>query len=316
MATATQLDPILEAIRTGRAAYTSIFAAFTILLYDCILTFEKEITFIWKESHCLTRTPWTIPKFLYLFAKYYGLAHVGSILISAFTLVCKSTFKLNGNPDQFSMVQIIPQSCKNYLGWMVILLKPCLTPRGGPVVFTTSINLILGLRLYALYQSSNWEKFAGLIRNQAEFWGSYKNLILETGVPFVDLDALTPFMPNIKQVFPGCAFGVLPASSFTLAAYIPTLIVSGIFFGMMAFKCFEYAPWGSWFPRWGLKANQNADIPKIVSTPGNIIFFFIRDGAVFFFLVFSTVLVTLMILTFQLSSIGISAVPSDFYAYN
>ncbi|KIK52287.1 hypothetical protein GYMLUDRAFT_49989 [Collybiopsis luxurians FD-317 M1] len=268
-------DLLFEAIRNSRSAYASVIAPFTILLYDCFLTFDQEITYIWN-SH------WTMVKILYLFAKYYGLVHL------AFTLIVSSA----SNPSA--------ESCKMYLWW---------TTLGGPIIFTTSVNLILGLRLYALYQSSKLVLalivFLTIGEFVAELWGSVNSVILETRVPLIDLDALELLIPDIERVFPGCAFGQLPSLHFTLASYIPNLCVSGIFFCLMAYKCFKSAPWQLWFVSWNRNADQHVNINGN-SPPEYVITYFIRDGTIFFFLVFSAVLVAMLTMVLQPTLGGIS----------
>ncbi|KIK60952.1 hypothetical protein GYMLUDRAFT_73720 [Collybiopsis luxurians FD-317 M1] len=213
------LDSLFELIRNNRAQNASTVAAFTILMYDCLLTFNKEIIHIWKSS-------WTFPKCLYLYAKYYGLAYL----------------------------------------W------------GGPIIFTTLVNIILGLRLYALYQSSKISMFYVLfiLDISAELWGSVNSILLETRAPLLDLGALEPYIPDIDRVLPGCTFEQLPSFRFTLASYIPNLFVSGIFFCLVAYRCFKSAPWKSWFSRRDYKGlTSNGSF-----TPGNIVAYFIRDAAI------------------------------------
>ncbi|KAJ4490291.1 hypothetical protein J3R30DRAFT_3420693 [Lentinula aciculospora] len=237
-------NPLFHAIHSSQVANASIVAALTVLLYDCLLTFDKEVKYIWKSR-------WTAPKILYLFAKYYGVAHLcGTLIIS------------NGT-------NLSAEFCKNYLWWISL---------GGAIVFTTAINAFLGIRLYALYQSNRMVLvtviFLIICEFVAEFWGSYRSVILETTVPIVDLEHL---IPDIKQVFPECQFEQLPSLHFTLASYVPNLFVSGVFFCLMAYKCFKSAPWKMWSARPAHKSSQNSTASIYASSvPGNVIIFFLK----------------------------------------
>ncbi|KAJ3993907.1 hypothetical protein F5050DRAFT_1904448, partial [Lentinula boryana] len=84
------LLPLFQAISSNQAAICSNVAALTILLYDCLLTFDNEVKYIWKSQ-------WTIPKVLYLFAKYYGLAHLCCVLIVEITRYANLTY--GGTPS-------------------------------------------------------------------------------------------------------------------------------------------------------------------------------------------------------------------------
>ncbi|KIK57949.1 hypothetical protein GYMLUDRAFT_75221 [Collybiopsis luxurians FD-317 M1] len=218
----TALSGLLsEAIRDNRAATACTIAAFTILVYDCILTFDKEITYIWKS-------PWTMPKLLYILVKYYGLAQLS----------------------------------------------------GGPVIFTTLVNIILGLRLHALYRSSKLVAalILFLLIAIAEFWGSYHIAsLLEMSVPLNSLAELEPYIPNIEDVLPGCVLGALPSLRFTLVSFISHLCLSGTLFGLMAYKCLQSIPWKIWLARWGHSADINLHNH---STAGNVIVFYVRDATV------------------------------------
>ncbi|KAJ3720737.1 hypothetical protein DFJ43DRAFT_1042485 [Lentinula guzmanii] len=130
MASPNDILPLFQAISSNQAAISSNIAALTVLLYDCLLTFDIEqwlidiskfefmnliqVKYIWKSQ-------WTIPKLLYLFAKYYGLAHLW--------------YRLTGfYPDMLAdLIQI--GSC--------VLINVNLTGGGTPCI-----------RLYALYRSS------------------------------------------------------------------------------------------------------------------------------------------------------------------
>ncbi|KAJ3990912.1 hypothetical protein F5050DRAFT_1879218 [Lentinula boryana] len=239
MASPNDLLPLFQAISSNQAAISSNIAALTVLLYDCLLTFDIEVKYIWKSQ-------WTIPKLLYLFAKYYGLAHLCCVLIN----VCHETKW--GHLYAESVVDVN------------------LTGGGTPCI-----------RLYALYRSSKLGEFV------AEFWGIYKSVMIQNSAPVVDFDSVEFIIPDIKRLLPGCQFQEITSINFnfTLESYIPNLFVSG--------------DSSFWF------RSQDYNNSRITSS-GNMLQVFIKDGTIFFFLIFSTVLMAMIIVVVQPILVAVS----------
>ncbi|KAJ3781432.1 hypothetical protein GGU10DRAFT_336364 [Lentinula aff. detonsa] len=276
MASPNDILPLFQAISSNQAAissntltieYIPPAAALTVLLYDCLLTFDIEVKYIWKSQ-------WTIPKLLYLFAKYYGLAHLW--------------YRLTGfYPDMLAdLIQI--GSC--------VLINVNLTGGGTPCI-----------RLYALYRSSKLvlvlitsliiaifqyhSSLAHLGEFVAEFWGIYKSVMIQNSAPVVDFDAVEFIIPDIKRLLPGCQFQEITSINFnfTLESYIPNLFVSGD----SSFASMK------WF------RSQDYNNSRITSS-GNMLQVFIKDGTIFFFLIFSTVLMAMIIVVVQPILVAVS----------
>ncbi|KIK60963.1 hypothetical protein GYMLUDRAFT_59324 [Collybiopsis luxurians FD-317 M1] len=291
------LDSLFELICDSRVQNASTVAAFTILTYDWLLTFNKEVML--QAFTTLNTTKIQIIDYIHLALNYNWCVHVnlvgesklGHRTVSNGSNLCSEMY-VTGN-------QYIPEF--GAFAYVFLISLPFLfgNSRGGPIIFTTLVNIILGLRLYALYQSSKLVLALIIVLTaasiiipgefSAEFWGSVNTVILETKTPLLDLNALEPYIPGIEHVLPGCTFGWLPSFHFTLASYIPNLFVSGIYFCLIAYSCFKSAPWKSQSTRRDYWGSSNGSY-----TPENIIAYIIRDGIIFFLLVFSTVLIAMM----------------------
>ncbi|KAJ3781436.1 hypothetical protein GGU10DRAFT_336366 [Lentinula aff. detonsa] len=255
MASPNLLLPLFQAISSNQAAICSNVAALTILLYDCLLTFDNEVKYIWKSQ-------WTIPKVLYLFAKYYGLAHLCCVLMVS--NITNLSFKLKLLDMQTLPVVVHPvyafMHCTGLVNWYTgILTESSLLAHSGE--FTTNLA-------------------------QAEFWGIYKSMIIETSTPMIDLDAVEFIIPDIKHSLSGCAFWETSSLNFnfTLESYVPNLFVSGVFFCLMAYGCsVRSPPWK--MTQWFKNQDSSSNSSNTVSTStGNTIHFVIKDGTIFFFL--------------------------------
>ncbi|KIK60958.1 hypothetical protein GYMLUDRAFT_59320 [Collybiopsis luxurians FD-317 M1] len=247
-----------------------------------------------------------------------------------------------------SMAQTTPQSWKMPQVWLMHKLmqdsklqnlsrmgSDRFIERGGPFIFTTSINVILSLRLYALYQSSKIEfqtnsnadvEVLALIVSlmigefAMEFWGSYKFLTLETGVPFTDLDALTPFIPEIKHVYPECAYGELPATTLPMGLKLTECEASLHLLFQQSFSA-------SWLTSvsnmlHGDQLLQRRFIEQIKVLGWNCLLLLVsaKTAPAITMLIktlpVATVLVTLLMVTFQTSAIGFASIPWVVGAYS
>ncbi|KIJ35519.1 hypothetical protein M422DRAFT_782533 [Sphaerobolus stellatus SS14] len=74
-----------------RVANYATVAAFTVLIYDIVLSLSKEVEYIW-------RTEWSIIKVLYIIARYVGTIVIGvpSIFVAAL-FFCLTVYKFYGN---------------------------------------------------------------------------------------------------------------------------------------------------------------------------------------------------------------------------
>ncbi|KAF8997629.1 hypothetical protein BDQ17DRAFT_1428965 [Cyathus striatus] len=241
-----QIEVVCETLNQMRSSNYSALSALTIMLYDTIITFDREYVHIWKAK-------WSLPKVLYFCIRYYGICYVGVTVII--------TTRMNIPID----------ACKRYLWW---------TSLGGPIVFTTLVNVVLILRLHALYnQNRKVLLFLGLTiltEFSIELYTSIKTSLMTTSAVFS-----APFgLP-----FTGCLTTV--ETKYTLLSWIPCLVVAFVFFFMTAYQFFrtiqksEGRLWGFW--------RMKSFSPLLLA--------FFRDGTVFFFVIAVTLLVCTLINT-------------------
>ncbi|THH08424.1 hypothetical protein EW145_g2711 [Phellinidium pouzarii] len=117
-AAAQAVEQLVTAVDQNRKVTYISTSALAFVAYDIITMLSMEIELIWKAK-------WSIPKVLYIFARYYGIIY----LIEHFF------WKLSVN-ESFS-------SCRHYFLFYSF---------GGDFLFTTVVNLILMLRIGALYK--------------------------------------------------------------------------------------------------------------------------------------------------------------------
>ncbi|TFK31569.1 hypothetical protein BDQ12DRAFT_729437 [Crucibulum laeve] len=239
------LNLLYDTIWQMRMTNYSSVAALTIITYDVISTLPREIEHIWKSR-------WTFPKVLYLCARYYGIMHVAVVVIV--------TTRLH-MPISASM-PTLPVVVHNY--------------RGGPIVFATIINIIMLLRVHALYHH-NFKVlciliFALLGEFSAELFISIKYAILLTR---------SLFTPPLGLPLTGCL--AVPNTGLTLVAWVPGLVVAAFFFAMTLWKFIDTARKSQKAPIWKVREWKTLS-PFLVA--------FIKDGTIFFFLITLTLLVS------------------------
>ncbi|KAJ7478582.1 hypothetical protein B0H11DRAFT_1278044 [Mycena galericulata] len=138
---------------------------------------------------------------------------------------------------------------------------------GGDIVFSTVVNIILSIRLNAMYQKTTVLVFLLTIfaAHKVELYVSVKAAISTEHAVF----------PAPVDIWPGCVSN--PDTHFTLISWIPTLVIQFIFFLLTIAKLFDD---GRWKP----------SFLKEMATLSPLFVAFIRDGSVFFFLIFAIVL--------------------------
>ncbi|KAJ3525877.1 hypothetical protein NM688_g8337 [Phlebia brevispora] len=228
----TRATIALDRSRARAVVYhqTSSAAAATVLLYDILLNLATEIEVIWRSS-------WSLPKILYLIARYW--APLDLLVLLSFD------------------VQIglsVPRRCRT---WLLLTTIP------GPVILPTVVNIILILRMHALYDKSRkvlvfmcTMMFCGFgCTLGAALWASVKAQIVS--------------VPSIVRL-PACAT-VLSLGNVTLVAWV-TSIVIGFTCMMMTLYKYISALGFSWRSR-----NQMSPLLRTI----------IRDGVLYWFLIFA-----------------------------
>ncbi|SJL07979.1 uncharacterized protein ARMOST_11338 [Armillaria ostoyae] len=134
----TSQEAILEIIKSMQTSQTVTYfqmSSIAFLIYDIIIMLHKEVKYVWKSA-------WSFPKILYLFARYYAplyIIHMFVVynIIGLSVKLCVSLFK-----TRIRVCEIFPSSCQTWF-WAKVLL--------GEILFTTIVNIILVMRLNAMY---------------------------------------------------------------------------------------------------------------------------------------------------------------------
>ncbi|KAJ6505792.1 hypothetical protein C8R47DRAFT_1315968 [Mycena vitilis] len=228
-----------------------IFTALSQTYHICI-TLDQEVKYIWKER-------WSLPKVLYLFCRYYGLLDLMFVALVA--------------THEGPSVEVLPliyslktPSCHVYYGIYDI----------GPVLLITALNVLFILRIHALYNRSLKMLACLAVLFLLEF---VTGLVLTV---VVTADTIRNASEAPRGVYwPGC---VTTVSSFSeLVAWIPAIFVSSMFFVLTMIKFVVVFRTGH--SEWSLKKLREC------KSYSPILAAFVRDGTVFFFLIFSAVLV-------------------------
>ncbi|KAJ7920699.1 hypothetical protein B0H13DRAFT_1986749 [Mycena leptocephala] len=238
-----ELSALLAAISNVRVSNAAGVSIVALLMFDTVLCFPMEVAYMWLSKPGLT-------KVLYFFSRYYGLAHV----IVNIAIVTRSNLSEN--------------FCIGYNWWISV---------GGAMCFTTAVNVILLLRLFAVHNRSRKVLIvlSGLVL--AEF-------VIECYVSVKDSLSVAPtvFLPPSGLPMPGCWYNP-HGVAFTAAAWASCLAISTIFFGMTAIKLFTPFSWDS-----NISFLENLNSLKSVSP---LLVAFVADGSIFFVMIFSIVLV-------------------------
>ncbi|KIJ35734.1 hypothetical protein M422DRAFT_51352 [Sphaerobolus stellatus SS14] len=247
------IDQVIGPLTQLRATNYATAAVFTILLYDILLTLSREVEYIWKWV-----TSWTLPKTLYIIARYGGVVDVGLQLFGGSKHTTKSfNQKVFANHFAGSSPQTLQPSnfpsCQAYIWWIALyaILPPfyrCITQypslpgRGNATVAEWVVNVILMLRVHALYGRRQRFLIALIsivtIQIGCELWATVKSAIQASSHVLPS----NPLLP-----IPGCLFGSDGSSSwqFTLVAwYAATKIGCSYKFYENAQTTGEYAGFG------------------------------------------------------------------------
>ncbi|KAK7687598.1 hypothetical protein QCA50_008812 [Cerrena zonata] len=151
----------------------------------------------------------------------------------------------------------------------------------GPAIFTTTINIILSLRLYALYSQSRI--VAALLSTLV-----FAEFVLETYSCIAASVGTTRLDPPLGLPWTGCLFVPQTSSGArdTLLAWVSCLVVSMTFFLLMVYKFIIMIAWRKNDSRF-IQTSNNDQSPA-----ATLLDIFVRDGTLYFFLIFCTVLLT------------------------
>ncbi|KAJ3551191.1 hypothetical protein NM688_g4854 [Phlebia brevispora] len=226
-------------------------AAIAVLLYDTLLNLDTEIEVIWKKN-------WSLPKILYLIARYW--APLDLLIVLSFDIQI-------GLPT--------PRRCRWSL-WMMTI--------PGPVIFPAIVNVILILRMHALFGKNRKVLIFMCIMMFFDFACSFCATLLAS------LNAQVASVPAFVGL-PGCATS-LSVGKLTLVGWydslliynlralitsttyvrVPTIIVGFTCMMMTLYQCIRATGGFSWQFR-----SQFSPLFRII----------IRDGVFYWFLIFA-----------------------------
>jgi len=240
MSQAADLQRTLDILQSADYVKLAGVSASVWLLWDILITLDQEVTYIWSSR-------WTVPKVLYLAARYCGL----------FTTIFNTVVPMLPN---------LSVSFCSAWSWFVSF--------SAVIFFTTTVNLIFLLRLRALYYRNRKVVIFLTVLSVAEFI---------TAIPVTVITVKDVHMTPIPAGLPltGC-YGSSP-SHLALVSWIPCLVVACIFF---AFTLYQFTL--------VLQGEENrlafASLRR-TKRMAPVVSLFVRDGAVFFALIFAVVLI-------------------------
>ncbi|THU89232.1 hypothetical protein K435DRAFT_781709, partial [Dendrothele bispora CBS 962.96] len=217
------------------------------------------------EYTLIWRSKWNLAKIVYLVLRFYSMGFIAS------------------NVYVRSRADWSEEFCNRYRWWSIV---------GVALVTNVTTNILMCLRLHAIYE----RRKRVLVLLLVLFWGSLA-AELYCEIQYSLNDIKVPVLPN---PIPGCVPSAIPPGFPSITAWVPTVVVQGIFF-LMAFyhlissMTHEEKKWRSILK---LRAKS--------TTPFLLLFF--KDGAFFFFIILVALIVGLVIMLHDtpLTSLAIS----------
>jgi len=239
MSLQTEIQELFSYLAQYRTANEMTLSAIVFLVYDAVTSAGLEVDLIWKAR-------WSFVTGLYFCARYYGMGHLIYV------------FFVN------TTIQPSAQMCRTSI-WVASL--------GGPVLFSTTVNAIFILRIYALYDNSRIVLITLILFVTAEFGMECYESIART---FVEKVIELPISLPIS----GCLLDQSGYKSKTgLIAWLPCLIVSFLFFVMTLAKFITMA------------RAQGGSFTTAKTAFSPLHWRLLQDGTLYFFILFSVVLV-------------------------
>ncbi|PBK58691.1 hypothetical protein ARMSODRAFT_967519 [Armillaria solidipes] len=228
-----EIRALFQVMEQTRMTNYSLLASSMFLVYDIMLNLDKEVQYIWKSRR-------SFPNALYIFARYYSVFY---------------------NITMFPVGNIVGLSIQK---WFYVNIL------AGDIFFTTVVNIILVMRLNAMYRSVKglWHFLLLKVTFTGELYGCIKDSIVT---------AKEAFLAPLGLPWPGCVSHT--DVKLTLTSWIPCGIVATIFFFMTVTKVLQDGRW---------KLSQLKSMKRI----SPLLVSFVRDGAIFYFL--CTFMVTLL----------------------
>ncbi|KAJ7775545.1 hypothetical protein B0H16DRAFT_1879909 [Mycena metata] len=260
---------LLELVADSRLTGYLAVAALCVLLYDHILCFSQEVELMWKSR-------WGIAKIIYLWNRYFSLVVVSLNMSGTSPLHRRSTLMW------FNILAVLVReigSSHRCIGWLHV-------QAASSTILIATVDFVLMLRVWILYGGPRWMMWCFVSLGTAEVvamtivdlfsFAQMKEYVhLGYSIPLLS-SLLSPSTSSHSSVIKGCYAYNVPRV-LTIYAAIP-LLVTFIMFAMTFYKCIVtlYRMEHGTMPFWTL---------------------FLRDGIVWFVLVFTAGGSELVILT-------------------
>ncbi|KLO07323.1 hypothetical protein SCHPADRAFT_1001762 [Schizopora paradoxa] len=225
-------------------------AALSWVAYDIALTFKDEVSYVWRRK-------WSLPKVLYLTARYFGL-------VALISHVAVTTYR-DSLPVNF---------CRKWLQFYTV----------GPFVVAFSVDALFVIRIYVLYGRSKWmlSLLLLLLVGQLAITVTTTMFSLKT----VHLYAKPPSLP-----FLGCYGTKKSDMDLTLSSWIFILTAQAIFFALIIYKFVQSIRDGSRHSGTSRSllaiARESHDFSPLLSL-------FLRDGTANLAIIFSSMVLNMV----------------------
>ncbi|PBK69265.1 hypothetical protein ARMSODRAFT_957630 [Armillaria solidipes] len=171
----------------NRATSMSYVSALTLVVYDIIVSFGQEVELVWRSQ-------WSSPKMLYFLARYYAVVYLS---ITAWV-------NISEEPSD--------KLCHLYYYWLFL---------AGPSTYLFILDLILLLRVYALY---NQNKFLFIFLSSCAV-GSVATALWAFSVV---CRHVVSSVTTMAVPWRGCR-SMAPNTKYGIAAYVPSFLLSVLF---------------------------------------------------------------------------------------
>ncbi|KAF8554769.1 hypothetical protein OG21DRAFT_1484405 [Imleria badia] len=247
-------------------------SALVFMLYDIIINLQKEIPLVWVYRqdndhagpiHYFRRVKQVLVHLLFILSRYYGLVFLTTLFAVNNTTELSVTVYISFR-ELFARVLPIPISCKKYYYYHIL---------AGTVLYVTIVNVILAMRINALYGRKRcWAIFLGSLVI-GEFLVDISICVVMAVHSTDDVVSPPPWIP-----WRGCMISSRITPALTLASWLTALLVSTIFC-VMTLK--------------NILFNTHEDMLRLPPRTRVLL----QDGVTLYFLMFLIVLASAVVLT-------------------
>ncbi|KAF9569366.1 hypothetical protein CPC08DRAFT_701857 [Agrocybe pediades] len=192
---------VLDLVRQNIAASYVWVAVVTFLWCDTLSNLQTEAKYIWSSK-------WSLPKSLYLFIRYWSL------------------FVLTVDAAAFGTIQLSLMRCRMFW-WFTATL-------GGGYLFATLVNIILAIRIHAMFNQNIQVKRCLIFLNLAFITAQTYNAII-VGIA---LSKTAYIAPKVGLPLRGCVNKPLDSSK-NMPPWICVMVVTGLYLLLTIAACYQ-----------------------------------------------------------------------------